>query len=178
MITDLVQNGVEAGATRVGLEITTGPARLSVRVTDNGKGMDAATLKRISDPFYTEAGKHDHRRVGLGVPLLLQTAEACNGKAEIVSEPGRGTTVTFELDATHVDTPPLGDLPATLLGLMTFSGDYDLAVTRRTPTDSYAISRKELLETLGDLTSSGNLVLARDFLRAQEECLDGESAAD
>ena len=178
MITDLVQNGVEAGATCVELDVTTDPARLSVRVADNGKGMDAATLKRISDPFYTEAGKHDHRRVGLGVPLLLQTAEACNGKAGIDSEPGKGTTVTFELDATHVDTPPLGDLPATLLGLMSFSGTYDLIVTRRTPVDSYTISRKELLETLGDLTSSGNLVLARDFLRAPEESLDGESAAD
>ena len=80
IITDLVQNAVEAGAKRVELDVATGPERVSVRVSDNGKGMDAATLKRVSDPFFTEAGKHDHRRVGLGIPLLLQTAEASGGE--------------------------------------------------------------------------------------------------
>lgn len=171
MVTDLVQNAVEAGATVVELTVSTSPARIAVCVSDNGKGMDEATLKRISDPFYSEAGKHDHRRVGLGIPLLLQTAEACGGKASIQSTPGKGTVVSFDLDASNIDTPPLGDLPGTVLGLMTFPGAYDLILKRKTPTDGYTVSRKELQDALGELETTGSLVLARDFLRSQEEGL-------
>lgn len=171
-IADLVQNSVEAGASRVELDVYAGPDMIKVRVTDNGKGMDQAALARAVDPFYSEPGKHDHRRVGLGLPLLYQTAEAVNGKVDIESAPGKGTTVGFAFDARHLDTPPLGDLPSTVLGLMTFSGAYDLVLTRRTPTDSYTLSRSELIETLGDLETAGNLILARDFLKAQEAGLN------
>lgn len=171
-ITDLVQNAVEAGAKRTVLLVATGPERIEVRVADNGKGMDAATLRKASDPFYTEPGKHSRRKVGLGIPLLLQTCEACGGKAEISSEPGKGTTVAFWLDARNVDTPPLGDVPETALGLMTFAGDYDLVLERKTPKDGYTVSRKELEEALGDLAEAQSLSLARDFLRNQEANLE------
>jgi hypothetical protein len=167
-IADLVQNAVEAGASRVELDVYTGPDTVKVRVTDNGKGMDQAMLAKAVDPFYSEPGKHDHRRVGLGLPLLYQTAEAVNGKVDIQSAPGKGTAVGFVFDARHLDTPPLGDLPATVLGLMAFSGTYDLILTRRTPSDQYTLSRSELLETLGDLETASNLILARDFMKAQE----------
>ena len=167
-IADLVQNSIEAGASRVELDVYTGPDTLRVRVADNGKGMDQATLASAVDPFYSESGKHDHRRVGLGLPLLLQTSEAVNGKVDIRSEPGKGTAVEFTFDARHVDTPPLGDLPATVLGLMTFSGTYDLILKRTTPADGYSVARSELTETLGKLEVSANLILARDFLRSQE----------
>jgi len=171
-IADLVQNSIEAGASRVELDVYTGPDTLRVRVADNGKGMDQATLASAVDPFYSESGKHDHRRVGLGLPLLLQTSEAVNGKVDIRSEPGKGTAVEFTFDARHVDTPPLGDLPATVLGLMTFGGTYDLILRRTTPADGYSVSRSELAEALGNLEESANLVLARDFLRSQEEHLN------
>jgi len=167
-IADLVQNSVEAGASRVELDVCTGPDTISVRVTDNGKGMDEATLAKAKEPFYSEAGKHDHRRVGLGLPLLYQTAEAVNGTVDIRSAPGKGTTVRFALDARHVDTPPFGDLASTVLGLMTFKGTYDLILTRKTPSDSYTVSRRELADTLGDLEDASNLILARDFLNSQE----------
>ena len=68
-LSDLVQNSLEAGATRVELDVYTGPDKVSARVTDNGKGMDRATLEKAVEPFYSEAGKHDRRRVGLGLPL-------------------------------------------------------------------------------------------------------------
>ncbi|HNX36554.1 MAG TPA: ATP-binding protein [Kiritimatiellia bacterium] len=171
-ISDLVQNSIEAGASRVELDVATGPDAITVRVRDNGKGMDKTTLEKVMDPFYSESGKHDHRRVGLGLPLLHQTAEAVNGKVDIRSVPGNGTTVEFTFDARHLDTPPLGDLPATVLGLMAFGGTYDLVLNRTTPADGYSVSRRELTETLGDLEESANLVLARDFLRSQEENLN------
>jgi len=173
-LSDLVQNALEAGATRVELDVYTGPDKVSARVTDNGKGMDEATLKQAVEPFYSEAGKHDHRRVGLGLPLLYQTAQAVNGTVDLRSTPGQGTTVAFALDAKHLDTPPLGDLAATVLGLMTFRGDYDLVLTRKTPTAGYSVSRRELTDALGDLSEASNLVLARDFLESQESSITEE----
>jgi hypothetical protein len=170
-LSDLVQNSIEAGASRVELDVYTGADRIEVCVADDGKGMDEATLARAVEPFYSEAGKHDHRRVGLGLPLLYQTAEAVNGSVDIRSAPGRGTTVRFTLDATHLDTPPLGDLAATVLALMAFEGTYDLVLRRKTRTDGYAVSRRELIETLGDLAEASNLVLAKEFLKSQEACL-------
>ena len=170
-LSDLVQNAIEAGASRTELTVYTGPDRIEVRVADNGKGMDEETLARAVEPFYSEAGKHDRRRVGLGLPLLYQTAEAVNGTVKIWSKAGEGTTVRFTFDAKHLDTPPLGDLAMTALGLMTFAGSYDLVLTRKTPSDGYTVSRKELIETLGNLEESANLILAKDYLKSQEACL-------
>lgn len=170
-LSDLVQNAIEAGASRVELDVSAGPDTIEVRVADNGKGMDADTLAKAVEPFYSEAGKHDRRRVGLGLPLLYQTAEAVNGTVDIRSAPGQGTTVRFTLDAKHLDTPPLGDLASTALGLMTFEGPYDLVLTRATPSGGYTVSRKELIEALGNLEEAANLILAKDYLKSQEACL-------
>ena len=76
MIADTAQNSIEAGATNVEVSVTEAEGRILVDIRDNGKGMDEATLKRVFDPFYTEPGKHDKRKVGLGLPLLKQICEA------------------------------------------------------------------------------------------------------
>lgn len=171
IVTDLVQNSIEAGASQVTLEVSTNPEHIEVCIIDNGKGMDAATQERAFDPFYSEAGKHDHRQVGLGLPLLKQTAEATGGAVKIQSELGKGTTVRFYVASQHWDTPPLGDLVMTVLGLMSFKRVYNLTFTRKTQQDSYQISRNELIEVLGNLEEAGTLILAKNFLASQEEAL-------
>jgi hypothetical protein len=170
-LADVVQNAVEAGATRIELVMTTGSEKLEVRVSDNGKGMDAAQLARAGDPFYSEPGKHSRRRVGLGLPLVHQAAAATGGEVEMTSQPGHGTAIRFSFDPRHVDMPPLGDLPTTLVGLMTFPGDYDLAIQRRTPAGDYGATRHELIEALGNLCEAGNIQLARQFIASQEASL-------
>ncbi len=171
MITDLTQNAFEAHATEVRLEIATSPESIRVVISDNGKGMDDETLAMALDPFYSEAGKHAHRRVGLGLPLLMQTVTAADGKAEIRSKQGSGTTVAFTLDRGHWDTPPLGNLPAALLGLMNYGAGCELIVERTTLADGYSVKRSELVAALGNLEEAGNLLLARDYLISQEESL-------
>lgn len=170
-IADLVQNAVEAGANQIELLVSTGRELIEVEVKDNGKGMDAATLAKVQEPFFSEAGKHDHRRVGLGIPLIVQTVEAANGTFDISSTPGKGTSVHYTLDANHLDTPPLGDLPGTLTSMMALGGEYDLIVTRQARSDSYQVSRADLIEALDNLSEAGNLILAREYLRSQEESL-------
>ncbi len=171
IVTDLVQNSIEAGASQIRVEVSTHPKQIEICIVDNGKGMDAATQARVFDPFYSEAGKHDHRQVGLGLPLLKQTAEATGGRMELHSEQGKGTTVRFYVEAQHWDTPPLGNLVMTVLGLMSFRSAYNLTFTRKTQHDSYQVSRHELIEVLGNLEEAGTLNLAKGFLASQEEAL-------
>lgn len=178
IIADLVQNSIEAGASQVTLEVSTDPETIVVCIVDNGKGMDEITLKKAVDPFYSETGKHDHRRVGLGLPLLVQTAEAAGGAVTIRSNPGSGTHLRFFFDAKHWDTPPLGNLAQTVLGLMTFGNTTNLTLKRKTQADSYEISRSDLIDVLGNLEEAGALILAKEYLESQENDLDQSNLAD
>ena len=177
IIADLVQNSIEAGASQVTLEVSTNPERIDVCIADNGKGMDEITLKKAVEPFYSETGKHVHRRVGLGLPFLIQTAEAAGGAVQIQSQPDEGTTVRFHFDAKHWDTPPMGNLAQTVLGLMTFGNATNLILTRKMVTDSYEISRNDLIDALGNLEEAGTLVLAKAYLESQEDNLDQSNPA-
>ena len=72
IIADTAQNAIEAGAARIQVELTEDGKMIRVAIRDDGKGMDEATQRRAFDPFYTEPGKHDKRKVGLGLPILKQ----------------------------------------------------------------------------------------------------------
>jgi PAS domain S-box-containing protein len=77
--------------------LATGPyVRLSL--TDHGEGMDAATLARATEPFFTTKGLG--RGTGLGLSMVHGLAEQSGGKLLIRSHPGLGTTVDLYLPAT------------------------------------------------------------------------------
>ena len=79
-----------------------------IEVTDNGCGMDAATLARAFDPFFTT------KRLGLGSGLGLSMADGfvkqSGGGIAIHSQPGEGTAIQMVLPATrpeaHAEAPP------------------------------------------------------------------------
>jgi len=79
MFSDLTQNAVEAGARTITVELDQSPARIGFRVKDDGKGMTAEELQKASDPFYTDGIKHPGRKIGLGIPFLIQTADSTGG---------------------------------------------------------------------------------------------------
>jgi anti-sigma regulatory factor (Ser/Thr protein kinase) len=116
-VLDILQNTVEAGATRATLTISEDmPAdRLTITVADNGRGMDAATVARVTDPFYTT---RTTRHVGLGLPLYAMAAEQAGGRLRIASQPGVGTTVEATFQLSHPDRQPLGDMAGTLLAFL------------------------------------------------------------
>jgi hypothetical protein len=172
-ILDCLQNSVEAGADRIDLEIIQDEDRLSVKLRDNGCGMDQEELKKALDPFYTDGKKHRHRKVGLGLPFLAQAVDLAEGTFRLSSEKGEGTTLEFGFSLNHLDAPPLGRLEKTFLSGFLFSGDHELVVHRnlrgKKGTAGYTVSRRELIDALGGLEGSDSLLLARDFLRNQEE---------
>ena len=171
VLTDTAQNSIEAGASLVEVSLVEDGATVSVAIVDNGKGMDEATRQRAFDPFFTEAGKHDKRRVGLGLPILKQLCEMCGGGVSLESERGVGTTLRYSFDAKNIDLPPMGDLPGALLTLFNYPGDFELVFTHRRGGEEYTIARSELADAVGGLDSVEGLSLAREFLAGQEESL-------
>ena len=71
--------------------------KVAVTISDNGCGMDATTLKRAFDPFFSmrPAG----RRRGMGLPKALRWVEASGGSIRLESRPGQGTRSLILLPA-------------------------------------------------------------------------------
>lgn len=171
VIADTAQNSIEAGASRVEVSLVEDGVTVSVRIADNGKGMDEATQRRAFNPFYTEPGKHDKRRVGLGLPILKQLCDATEGGLSLESAPGRGTTLSYHFRADHVDLPPMGDIAAMVLMLFNYPGEFELVFTHRKGGEEYEIARSELADAVGGLESVEGLTLAKEFLASQESAL-------
>ena len=171
VIADTAQNSIEAGARNVRLAIVEDGGKISVTIEDDGKGMDEKTLERVFNPFYTEPGKHDKRRVGLGLPILKQICESTDGAVSLTSKKGVGTRLEYSFSSTHIDLPPMGDLVEAVLMLFNYPGDFDLVFSHRKGAEEYEISRSELADAVGGLETIDGLSLARDFLQSQESAL-------
>ncbi|OAN62226.1 hypothetical protein A7X12_22295 [Sphingomonas sp. TDK1] len=72
---------------------------LRLSVTDTGLGMDAATLARASEPFFTT--KAVGHGTGLGLSLVHGLAEQSGGRFLLTSTPGVGTRAELMLPATE-----------------------------------------------------------------------------
>ena len=172
-ILDLVQNSIEADAKEVQLLLEESDDSLIVRIEDNGCGMTEVELKKATDPFYSDGKKHVHRKVGLGLPFLIQTVSMTDGSFNIRSEKDKGTRVDIEFNLKSIDTPPVGDFITLIYQVMSFNGSFNLIVnrsyTKDQRSDSYTVNRNELQEILGDLNSVSSLSLLKDFITSQEE---------
>ena len=116
-ILDLTQNSVTAGAKHIviTLRFDTAGDTLTITITDDGCGMSPELLEKVTSPFTTT---RKTRKVGLGIPMIMQLCEMCEGSFDIQSEQGRGTKLTLGFKASHVDLPPMGSLGETMLSLI------------------------------------------------------------
>ncbi|MHB0876720.1 MAG: ATP-binding protein [Anaerolineae bacterium] len=114
---DLLENSREAGADTICVSVCEDGERdeLTMAVVDNGRGIPADILPTVFDPFYTTRST---RAVGLGLPLLKAAAERAGGDATISSRPGH-TEVRARFIRSHIDRAPLGDVPGSLIALLT-----------------------------------------------------------
>ncbi len=170
-VLDVVQNAVEAGARTIELEFDEREDGVRVRVMDDGCGMDEVTRERALDPFRSGGAKHPGRKAGLGLPFLHQAVALAGGSFDLVSEKGKGTTVSFFFPAAHVDSPPTGDVVSLFMTVLGMAGQSDMVLKRRRARDglSYEVRKSELVEAVGDLSSASSLSLVRQFLASQEE---------
>jgi PAS domain S-box-containing protein len=64
-------------------------------VTDSGEGMDAETLARATEPFFTTKGVG--KGTGLGLPMVHGLAQQSGGRLVLKSEKGQGSTAEIWL---------------------------------------------------------------------------------
>lgn len=144
---DLVQNSIEAGAGLVDIRLCLGAdARLTLTITDDGRGMDETMAAQALSPFTTS---RTTRRVGLGLPLARATALRTGGSFALTSEAGSGTTVTAVFDTAHIDCPPLGKLADTLTAVILANPVRpDFAVHIGRAGDETSLSTKQIKDTV------------------------------
>jgi 3',5'-nucleoside bisphosphate phosphatase len=176
-ILDIAQNALEAGASRIEIQLVEDQAgnRLSLDISDNGKGMDPETVKRVLDPFFTT---RTTRKVGLGLPLLAQAARAAGGDLEVKSDRGQGTRVHAWFAADHVDRAPLGDLQTTLLVLLSAGEGVDILFRRACGACEFSFSSQDLYRALEGtpLSSAEGLAMFRSIFQAGEAMLKANPA--
>ena len=83
---------------------------LVMRVSDTGKGMTKTQIEALRDEYARFHEREDRftSGVGLGMPIVYNLVELMNGKIEIESEVGAGTTVTVILPQTIATEERLG----------------------------------------------------------------------
>ncbi len=111
---NLVQNAIvhtpRDGEVRI--EACDKEGNLEVLVNDTGAGIPAADLPRIFDRFYRSDPARSRNRggAGLGLAIVQSIVHLHGGRAALISEVGRGTTVTLTF-APHAASD--GGRPAT-----------------------------------------------------------------
>ena len=82
---------------------------LKIQVIDNGPGIPAKVLPRIFEPFFTTkatARKGEQKGTGLGLAICREIMAHHNGRIEVESVVGRGTTFTLRLPMAVVAREP------------------------------------------------------------------------
>lgn len=148
-IIDIIQNSVSAGATRVDLTVDENVEadRLTIEIADNGRGMTAGQVSRLEDPLFTT---RTTRKVGMGIPLLIQSARQSGGDVAIVSEPGAGTTVTATFGYSNIDRPPLGDAVNAFMLMVYSNPGMDFSLLYRYNGKEYLFDTSDVREIFGD----------------------------
>jgi signal transduction histidine kinase len=94
-LTNLVQNAIHASAAGQEVEVRAiaRDKNLIVLVSDHGEGIQPQHLESIFNPFFTTKPQG----VGLGLPIVSKIVDEHQGRLQVFSEPGKGTTFEMTL---------------------------------------------------------------------------------
>ena len=175
-ILDIAQNSISAGAALVTIEVGEDSAAdlLTIRITDNGRGMTAEQVARVSDPFYTT---RTTRKVGMGIPLFRMAAEQAGGSLTIQSQPGKGTCVTATFVLSSIDRMPLGDMVGTISALIRLNPQLDFHYVRRRDDKTAELDTRQLRQVLEGvpLDTPDVMQWVEDALRELEDDIQGQA---
>ena len=107
MLLNLLSNAVKFSEStrRVTLQVVLPPAGgMDIAVLDQGKGIPPEYLDKIFEPFeqVDDIMTRTHKGTGLGLPLVKALIELHGGEVRLVSEAGKGTTVTLHFPVRSV----------------------------------------------------------------------------
>ncbi|MFA7116713.1 MAG: ATP-binding protein [Bacteroidales bacterium] len=150
-ILDIVQNSIRAEASNIELLVheDIDNDRLIIKVSDNGKGMTPEQVKKLKDPFFTS---RTTRRVGLGIPLLTQTAEQTGGSVVVTSELGKGTITKAVFSYSNIDRPPMGPLGNSVTLLATANPEINFTFIYKFKSLEYRFNNLQVSEILGEIS--------------------------
>lgn len=169
---DIAENSINARAKNVRITVVETKEEFYFSVEDDAGGMSPELLKSVFDPFVTTRNK-DVRRVGLGLPLLKQAAEATGGYVKIESKLGEGTKTEVLFRKDHIDCQPVGDLVGTFLALL-MNTSINWRIRRCFNEDCYELSSELIGQFMGDLNSAEKIKILAEMLSELES---GVSAA-
>ncbi|WP_176595929.1 MULTISPECIES: hybrid sensor histidine kinase/response regulator [Sphingobium] len=114
----IIIEGAEETLPQAQRPVPDGGRYVRLSIIDEGEGMDAATLERAREPFFTTKGIG--KGTGLGLSMVHGFAEQCGGSLTILSEPGQGTTVSLWLPVAPAGTmaeqaAAMPDMPALMV---------------------------------------------------------------
>jgi len=97
LITNAIRYTPEGGEIEVSWKETSGGVEFSV--IDNGKGIPAQHLPRLTERFYRidEDRNSASGGTGLGLSIVKQAIEHHNAQLDISSTPGKGSCFAFQL---------------------------------------------------------------------------------
>lgn len=165
-ILDIAENSIAAGAKNITIEIDEDSTSdlLKLEIDDDGRGMSEEMAGQVVDPFVTS---RTTRKVGLGIPLLKEAAEACNGSLVLTSQIGKGTKISVTFQRSHIDRMPLGDITTTLLNLLVSNPDVHWIFVYKVNNNIYRFDDVEIKEIIGDvpLTEPEILSILRQMIK-------------
>lgn len=143
-IQDLCENCFTAGASKVLITINSTADYYDIIIEDNGCGMSEETKNKVISPFTTS---RTVRKVGLGIPLFIQTCEQTDGFVNIQSFVNKGTIISGRMYKNHIDAIPLGDLTETIYLLFITNNSVEVVFKY----NDFVVNSAELREILGDV---------------------------
>jgi hypothetical protein len=148
---DIAENSISAGSKNITINIFENSITdlLQIEVFDDGRGMPAEMVKQVIDPFVTS---RTTRKVGLGIPLLKEAAEACKGSLQLQSNLGKGTSLEVVFQRSHIDRMPLGDVPTTFLNLLVSNPNIHWVFRYQVNENEFFFDDIEVKEALGDIS--------------------------
>lgn len=152
-ILDIVQNSIKAEATVVTVHLGEDEENnlLVLEIEDNGFGMDDDFLKRVEDPFTTS---RTTRKIGLGIPLLKESALKCDGKFNIYSKKNIGTKVSAAFLINHIDRLPIGGIADTMITIISANTNVRFILLLDSVKGSFRLDTEEINKTLDGVSIS------------------------
>ena len=101
LVVNAVQARDEGRPNRIAVELYRETSTAVLRVSDTGRGISPAHMKRLFEPFFTT--KAPGEGTGLGLSLARKIVLAHGGSIDVTSDLGEGSVFTVRLPAVEID---------------------------------------------------------------------------
>ena len=157
-ILDIAENGITAGADCIHILVEEARATdlLTFKITDNGQGMPAEKIKKLTDPFVTSSTT---RTDGLGLTQIAAATDRCVGRLTVETEPGAGTEVEATFRYGNIDRAPVGYMAASISTLIMGNPQIDFVYTHIIDGEEFTLDTRELKAEMGDQSLTNPVVV-------------------